>query len=123
MAHRRICCSRCTWCVNKRATIRKTEGIHGDLNRAAAVAAVWTTKDDPETQAYVQPENIDRMHKIIVETDSVDALVSAEASLRAAGVGCKLWVEQPENFPTALASKPARRSVLKPHFAAFKLMR
>jgi hypothetical protein len=90
---------------------------------AAAVAAVWTTKDDPDTQAYVHPDNIDRMHKIIVETDSSSALEAVEKGLKEAGIGSKLWIEQPENFATALASKPARRSVLKPHFAAFKLMR
>jgi Peptidyl-tRNA hydrolase PTH2 len=58
------------------------------------------------------------------------AQVPDEASLRqlseqltAGGIDHKLWIEQPENYATCLATKPYARNCIKPHFSSFKLFR
>jgi hypothetical protein len=38
-----------------------------------------------------------------------------------AGIAAKLWIEQPENIPTALATKPGRKSKLAPFFKKAQL--
>ncbi len=43
------------------------------------------------------------------------------AKLTEAGVKHKLWVEQPEAFPTCLATKPYRKSEIASHFKKLNL--
>ena len=43
------------------------------------------------------------------------------AKLADAGVPHKLWVEQPEDFPTCLATAPCRKSVAGPHLRKLQL--
>ena len=43
------------------------------------------------------------------------------AKLSEAGVPHKLWVEQPEDFPTCLATAPCRKSVVAPHMRKLAL--
>ena len=85
------------------------------------MAAVWLHRDDADTAAYLGA--LDDMHKIIVAADSEAALRSVSDALGAAGVGHKLWVEQPEGVPTCVATRPAPRRLLRPYFDAFKLYR
>ena len=91
------------------------QGIH------AAAAALHLSADAPPTRAYLAA--LDSMHTVVLEGSSAEALHSAAAALSAAGISHKLWVEQPEGVATALASAPHRRALLKPLFAAFKLLR
>lgn len=89
----------------------------------ACVAAVWLSRDAPATRAYLAPGALERMHKVVLEADSPEALTAAAAALEAARLPAALWRELPEDVVTALASAPGERAALKPHFAAFKLMR
>lgn len=43
------------------------------------------------------------------------------AKLSEAGVPHKLWIEQPEDFPTCLATQPAPKSRLAQYFKQLKL--
>lgn len=43
------------------------------------------------------------------------------SKLTEAGIAHKLWVEQPENYPTCLATKPYRRSHAAQHFKKLQL--
>lgn len=43
------------------------------------------------------------------------------AKLADAGVPHKLWVEQPEDFATCLATAPCRKSVAGPHLRKLQL--
>ena len=88
---------------------------------AASMAAVWLHREDSDTQAYLGA--LDSMHKIIVAAESEATLHSICAALSAAGVGHKLWVEQPESIPTCVATRPAPRRTLKPFFEGLKLLR
>lgn len=87
----------------------------------ASVAAIELNREDPETQAYLK--DYQHMHKVVVGVESEAALKKLAEDLAAASIPHHLWMEEPEKIPTALATKPAFRSKLKPLFAAFKLLR
>jgi hypothetical protein len=88
---------------------------------AASTAAIHESAAEADTVAYLR--DLNNMHKIVLEARSADQLQATSAALSAAGVAHKLWVEQPEAIPTCVATRPAARSLLKPFFNAFKLLR
>lgn len=75
----------------------------------ASVAAVWEHRDHADTVAYCAPDAIDQMHKVVLEVKGETQLLNLAAKLSEAGVDHKLWMEQPENFPTCLATRPYRK--------------
>lgn len=75
----------------------------------ASVAAVWEHRDHTDTVAYCAPDAIDQMHKVVLEVKGETQLLNLAAKLADAGVDHKLWMEQPENFPTCLATRPYRK--------------
>lgn len=87
----------------------------------ASSAAMFSTLQDAATQAYIQPSNLDHMHKVVLEVKSEAQLVNLSKKLDVEGVQHKLWVEQPENYPTCLATKPYRRSHAAAHFKKLQL--
>ncbi|KAG6550340.1 hypothetical protein Mapa_008303 [Marchantia paleacea] len=87
----------------------------------AAVSAIWLHKDDPLTAHYCRPENLDHMHKVVLEVKGETQLRNLSQKLQIAGVLHKLWVEQPENYATSLATKPYYRSQVASHFKKLKL--
>ncbi|KAE9459070.1 hypothetical protein C3L33_09022, partial [Rhododendron williamsianum] len=92
-----------------------TQGCH------ASVAAVWSHKDDPHTVDYCSPTNIDSMHKVTLEVKGETQLSNLSEKLRAGGIAHKLWIEQPENIPTCLATKPYPKSMVSSFFKKLKL--
>ncbi|KAG5541296.1 hypothetical protein RHGRI_021210 [Rhododendron griersonianum] len=92
-----------------------TQGCH------ASVAAVWSHKDDPHTVDYCSPTNIDSMHKVTLEVKGETQLLNLSEKLRAGGIAHKLWIEQPENIPTCLATKPYPKSMVSSFFKKLKL--
>ncbi|XP_031479086.1 uncharacterized protein LOC116249915 isoform X1 [Nymphaea colorata] len=92
-----------------------TQGCH------ASVSAIWLHKDDEHTAKYCAPTNLDSMHKVTLEVKGEVQLVNLSEKLKAAGIAYKLWIEQPENFPTCLATKPYPKSTVSPFFRKLKL--
>ena len=68
---------------------------------------------DDHTQKYLS--DLDNMHKVVLETGP-DDLTKISDKLKEAGIDHKLWIEQPENFPTCLAVKPYPKEVGLFHF-------
>ena len=64
---------------------------------------------DEHTQKYLS--DLDNMHKVVLETGP-DDLTKISEKLKEAGVDHKLWIEQPEDFPTCLAVKPYPKEVV-----------
>ena len=64
---------------------------------------------DEYTQGYLS--DLDNMHKVVLEVGGEADLVKVAEKLKEASVDHKLWVEQPENFPTCLAVKPYPKEV------------
>ncbi|XP_062184324.1 uncharacterized protein LOC133888188 [Phragmites australis] len=87
----------------------------------AAVAAVWAHRDHPDTAAYCGPDNLDRMHKVTLEVKGETQLKNLAEKLEAAGVQHKLWIEQPENIPTCIATAPCPKSQVSSFFKKLKL--
>ncbi|GAB4833089.1 hypothetical protein Ancab_007148 [Ancistrocladus abbreviatus] len=92
-----------------------TQGCH------ASVAAVWTNKEDPHTLHYCSPHNLDSMHKVTLEVKGEGQMLRLSEKLNASGIVHKLWIEQPENIPTCLATKPYPKSVVSSFFKKLKL--
>ncbi|XP_024994903.1 putative peptidyl-tRNA hydrolase PTRHD1 [Cynara cardunculus var. scolymus] len=92
-----------------------TQGCH------ASVAAIWSHKDDPHTIDYCSPTNLDSMHKVTLEVKGEVQLKNLSEKLTSNDIAHKLWIEQPENTPTCLASKPYPKSVVSPFFKKLKL--
>ncbi|XP_030948002.1 putative peptidyl-tRNA hydrolase PTRHD1 [Quercus lobata] len=92
-----------------------TQGCH------ASVSAIWSHKDDPHTLQYCSPQNIDSMHKVTLEVKGEPQILNLSEKLTAGGITHKLWVEQPENIPTCLATKPFPKSIVSSFFKKLKL--
>ncbi|XP_022132277.1 uncharacterized protein LOC111005172 [Momordica charantia] len=92
-----------------------TQGCH------ASVSAIWLNKDDSHTSEYCSPGNIDSMHKITVEVKGETQIVNLSEKLKANSIAHKLWIEQPENIPTCLATKPYPKSLVSAFFKKLKL--
>ena len=58
---------------------------------------------------------------MVLEIKGEAQLLALAEKLTAAGVAHKLWVEQPEDFPTCLATAPATKAAVGLHFKKFKL--
>lgn len=87
----------------------------------ASIAAVWNSQNDAYTQEYLK--NQDSMHKVVLGAENEEDLREVSKSLEEANIGHKLWLEQPDNVYSCVASAPAPRSALKPFFSKFKLLR
>lgn len=59
--------------------------------------------------------------QVVLEVKGETQLRNLSAQLQDAGVQHKLWVEQPEDYPTCLATKPYRRSEVGQHFRKLQL--
>eukprot|EP00466_Bigelowiella_natans_P007260 jgi/Bigna1/76617/fgenesh1_pg.42_\ len=87
----------------------------------ASTAALWLSRDEEYTKAYT--DGLDAMHKVILSAKNENALRKAAKTLEEGGVKCKLWIEQPENIPTALATFPRPRSEIKPFTKGLQLFK
>ncbi len=58
---------------------------------------------------------------MVLEIKGQPQLLALAEKLTGAGVAHKLWVEQPEDFPTCLATAPATKADVGSHFKKLKL--
>lgn len=87
----------------------------------ACLAVVWEHREDPEVVAYLAAT--DSMHKVVKECKGEPQLRTLAARLAAEGVAHKLWIEQPEGIPTAIALKPYPRSRVQHVVKKFQLLK
>eukprot|EP00873_Tetraselmis_striata_P024659 jgi/Tetstr1/444923/TSEL_032741.t1 len=87
----------------------------------AATAVVYHNRDDATVAQYCGPDNLDHMTKVVLEIKGETQLRNLAAKLEEAGVAHKLWVEQPEDFPTCLATKPYPKSQVAAYFKKLQL--
>ena len=59
--------------------------------------------------------------QVVLEIKGETQLRTLAEKLAEAGVAHKLWVEQPEDFPTCLATAPSHKSAVGSHFKKLKL--
>ena len=114
----------------------------------ACTAVSWSCRDDADVQAYLQAE--DSMTKVVKECKGEKQLLAlagapgalaagsrthplvgtrrppylpAAEKLRAESIEHKVWMEQPENIPTAIALKPCARSRVAPLLKKYSLFK
>eukprot|EP00049_Salpingoeca_infusionum_P023572 m.12862 g.12862 ORF g.12862 m.12862 type:complete len:172 (+) comp5876_c0_seq2:191-706(+) len=74
-----------------------------------AVSAVLATHmDNPDVQAYLK--DVSHLTKAVVQVRNEAKLRNLSAKLTEKGVQHHLWLELPENIPTAIATVPTRKS-------------
>lgn len=59
--------------------------------------------------------------QVVLEVKGETQLLNLAQKLQEAGVQHKVWVEQPENFPTCIATAPHPKSEVQQHFKKLKL--
>lgn len=89
----------------------------------ACLAVAWDNKDDRDVIEYLAEENINSMHKVCKEVKGEAQLLTLAEKLKAEGILHKLWTEQPENIPTAIALKPYPRSRVAPMLRKYQLFK
>lgn len=59
--------------------------------------------------------------QVTLEVKGEPQILNLSEKLKAGGIAHKLWIEQPENIPTCLATKPYPKSVVALFFKKLKL--
>ena len=87
----------------------------------ATTAAIHQFYEKEDTKNYLK--DLDNMHKIVLCVKNEEDLKSLHAKLTEAEIDHKLWIEQPENFPTCLAVRPYVKDQVQQYFKKLKLFR
>ena len=105
-----------------RSDLAKTWPLGAIMAQAchACIAVTHLTKEDPHTVEYLS--DLDNMHKCVLSIDSEVKLKNLAAKLSENSVEYKMWVEQPEDYPTCLAVKPYPKDEVKQYFKKLKLL-
>ena len=85
----------------------------------ASTAAIHLYYHHEDTIAYLS--DLDNMHKIVLEVKSEEELGKLGQKLTDSQIDHKMWVEQPENFPTCLAVRPYPKNEIQKFFKGLKL--
>nr|CAD7264412.1 unnamed protein product [Timema shepardi]CAD7575066.1 unnamed protein product [Timema californicum] len=85
----------------------------------ACTAVIHMFYQEPCTQEYLQ--DLDNMHKIILEVPDESSLLKLQSQLKASEISHKLWIEQPENIPTCFVLKPYPKQDVQQYFQGLKL--
>ena len=95
------------YCCALSASLHACNGKTQAGSKAAVLVAFWNTDV--------------RWLQVVFEAKSAEQLENLQSKLKSDGIACKLWVEQPENVPTALATKPCRKSLVTQYVKKFNL--
>eukprot|EP00112_Aurelia_sp_Birch-Aquarium-sp1_P009167 Seg2030.6 transcript_id=Seg2030.6/GoldUCD/mRNA.D3Y31 product="putative peptidyl-tRNA hydrolase PTRHD1" protein_id=Seg2030.6/GoldUCD/D3Y31 len=85
----------------------------------ACTAAIHLFYSEDSTKEYLS--DLDSMHKVVLEAKDKESLMSLSKQLLENDVDYKLWIEQPEDFPTCIATKPYPKDEIQKFFKKFKL--
>lgn len=87
----------------------------------ACTAVIHLFYNDSDTQTYLA--DLDAMHKVVLEAPDGNSLNDLASKLKNENIHHKLWIEQPENFPTCLATKPYPKDKVQSYFKKYKLFK
>lgn len=117
------------------ATIVQYIVVRGDLMRTlkwpvgaiiaqachGVTAVTHKFQEDDHTKTYL--EDIDNMHKVVLEAPDETSLKNLDAILEKDDIKHIMWMEQPENIPTCLVAKPYPKKDVQSYFKKFKLFK
>ena len=84
----------------------------------AAVAATHLHYTHQNTRDYLA--DLDNMHKVVLGAKSRAHLEKLAAKLNDKEIDYKLWIEQPEDYPTCLALRPYPKEDVQKLFKEYK---
>jgi len=87
----------------------------------ACIAAIHLFYTDEHTKEYLT--DLNSMHKVVLEAKDSKSLVTLAERLSEQGIDHKMWIEQPENYPTCIATKPYPKDEIQQYFKQFKLFK
>ncbi|KAL2738533.1 putative peptidyl-tRNA hydrolase PTRHD1 [Vespula maculifrons] len=87
----------------------------------ACTAVIHLFYNDSNTQAYLA--DLDSMHKVVLEASDEASLHTLCSKLKEDDIHHKLWIEQPENIPTCLVTKPYPKNEVQSYFKKYKLLK
>ncbi|XP_013408818.1 putative peptidyl-tRNA hydrolase PTRHD1 [Lingula anatina] len=87
----------------------------------ACTAVMHLFREDPNVKSYT--EDYTRMHKVVLEAKDEESLTKVSESLTSDNKDFHLWIEQPENIPTCIATKPYHKEEIQTYFKKFKLFK
>ncbi|XP_029650041.1 putative peptidyl-tRNA hydrolase PTRHD1 [Octopus sinensis] len=87
----------------------------------ACSAVLHQHQDDAGCKEYL--EKIDSMHKVILQIPDEEKLRQLSSTLLSNNIDHKLWIEQPENIATCLATKPDQKETIQKYFKNLKLFK
>ena len=87
----------------------------------AVTSAAHLFQDDRHSREYLL--DLDNMRKVVLEAPNENELLHLRDALVDADVKHKLWIEQPENIPTCLVSKPYPKDDVHKYFKKYKLFK
>ncbi|XP_072027525.1 putative peptidyl-tRNA hydrolase PTRHD1 [Amphiura filiformis] len=87
----------------------------------ACTAVIHMYYNDENVKQYT--DDLDRMHKVVLEAKDEETLRKLSEDLTADDIHHKLWMEQPENIPTCLATKPYPKEHIQKYFKKLKLFK
>ncbi|XP_063728096.1 putative peptidyl-tRNA hydrolase PTRHD1 [Symsagittifera roscoffensis] len=87
----------------------------------ASSAIIHLTYSHPDTQQYLS--DLDNMHKVVLKSKTSDELSQLSDTLTSKDIAHKLWIEQPENYPTCLAIRPIGKPEVSEFVKQFQLFR
>ena len=77
----------------------------------AVSAVLWENSDDAAVKAYMA--DIPNMHKVTLQIKNESQLRMISEDMTEKQLKHHLWIEQPENIPTALATISCKRSEIQ----------
>ncbi|KAL8152846.1 hypothetical protein V2J09_010606 [Rumex salicifolius] len=81
---------------------------------STASAAIEEKANTPAADVVVQ-------YVVTLQVKGETHILNLSEKLKAGGIDHKLWVEQPENIPTCLATKPYPKSLVSSYFKKLQL--
>lgn len=87
----------------------------------AATAALTLYNEHPDTKKYIK--NLENMHKVVLAIDNEEKLNDLVSTLVQSDIDYFLWNEQPENIPTALATRPYAKESICLYFKNLRLLK
>ena len=76
----------------------------------ACTSALWKYKEHEQVQEYMK--SLNSMHKVVLQTKNESSLMDLQILLKEREILHSMWVEQPENIVTCIATIPYRKSQL-----------
>ncbi|XP_046396604.1 putative peptidyl-tRNA hydrolase PTRHD1 [Ischnura elegans] len=87
----------------------------------ACVAVTHLFYEDQNTKDYLS--DLDNMHKVVLQAPNEESLQQLAKTLKEGGIDHKVWVEQPENYPTCVVTKPYPKAEIQKFFKKFQLFK